>query len=158
MLPADYNIFAEEFRRNPSSTWIIKPAGKGVQCTSLLCIYGSHAQLSKSNSFNSCIIICISIYMYVIQLLLNQILRQKLQFMIMYMYDILLLYLGIYMYMYMYTCTVYMFTCIHVHVPACSSRCWNFSDKQAFSVKEVVQREQQTNFVRQHHRCRCLAS
>ena len=30
MLPADYNIFVEEFRRNPSSTWIMKPAGKGV--------------------------------------------------------------------------------------------------------------------------------
>jgi len=30
MLPADYNIFVEEFRRNPSYTWIMKPAGKGV--------------------------------------------------------------------------------------------------------------------------------
>jgi tubulin polyglutamylase TTLL1 len=28
MLPADYNIFVEEFRRHPSSTWIMKPAGK----------------------------------------------------------------------------------------------------------------------------------
>ena len=30
MLPADYNIFVEEFRRNPASTWIMKPAGKGL--------------------------------------------------------------------------------------------------------------------------------
>lgn len=28
LLPADYNIFVEEFRRNPSYTWIMKPAGK----------------------------------------------------------------------------------------------------------------------------------
>ena len=30
LLPADYNIFVEEFRRNPSYTWIMKPAGKGL--------------------------------------------------------------------------------------------------------------------------------
>jgi hypothetical protein len=30
MLPADYNLFVEEFRKNPSSTWIMKPAGKGI--------------------------------------------------------------------------------------------------------------------------------
>ena len=32
MLPADYNLFVEEFRKNPSSTWIMKPCGKGVIC------------------------------------------------------------------------------------------------------------------------------
>jgi len=30
MLPADYNLFVEEFRKNPSTTWIMKPAGKGI--------------------------------------------------------------------------------------------------------------------------------
>ena len=28
MLPADYSLLAEEFRKSPSSTWILKPAGK----------------------------------------------------------------------------------------------------------------------------------
>eukprot|EP00055_Hartaetosiga_balthica_P015591 m.92991 g.92991 ORF g.92991 m.92991 type:complete len:439 (-) comp8904_c2_seq5:3832-5148(-) len=27
MLPSDYSIFADEFRRNPTTTWIMKPAG-----------------------------------------------------------------------------------------------------------------------------------
>ncbi len=38
MLPADYNIFVEEFRRNPATTWIMKPAAKGID-TYLLCYF-----------------------------------------------------------------------------------------------------------------------
>lgn len=39
MLPADYNLFVEEFRKNPSSTWIMKPAGKGDSRTDVKLIY-----------------------------------------------------------------------------------------------------------------------
>jgi len=28
MLPADYSIFVEEFKRNPNAMWIMKPTGK----------------------------------------------------------------------------------------------------------------------------------
>lgn len=34
MMPADYNLFAEDFKRDPNTTWIMKPAakaqGKGI--------------------------------------------------------------------------------------------------------------------------------
>ena len=29
MMPADYNLFAEDFKKDPNSTWIMKPAAKG---------------------------------------------------------------------------------------------------------------------------------
>lgn len=47
------------------------------------------------------------------------------------------------MYACMAACT---YTCIYVCI--CSSRYWNFPDKQALSVEEVVKRQQQTSFVR----------
>jgi tubulin polyglutamylase TTLL1 len=30
MMPADYNLFAEDFKKDPNSTWIMKPAAKGL--------------------------------------------------------------------------------------------------------------------------------
>jgi tubulin polyglutamylase TTLL1 len=30
MMPADYNLFAEDFKRDPNHTWIMKPAAKGL--------------------------------------------------------------------------------------------------------------------------------
>ena len=29
MMPADYNLFADDFRRDPNHTWIMKPAARG---------------------------------------------------------------------------------------------------------------------------------
>jgi tubulin polyglutamylase TTLL1 len=29
MMPADYNLFAEDFKKDPNTTWIMKPAAKG---------------------------------------------------------------------------------------------------------------------------------
>ena len=30
MMPADFNLFAEDFKRDPNDTWIMKPAAKGT--------------------------------------------------------------------------------------------------------------------------------
>ena len=32
MLPADYTLFVEEFRRNPNAMWIMKPIGRSQVC------------------------------------------------------------------------------------------------------------------------------
>lgn len=56
LLPADYNIFVEEFRRNPSYTWIMKPAGKGVIFVTIICGYkyvDGHSQLKELEYFSS---------------------------------------------------------------------------------------------------------
>lgn len=45
MLPADYNIFVEEFRRNPATTWIMKPAAKGWVCLTVACRFKCWPQL-----------------------------------------------------------------------------------------------------------------
>ena len=30
MMPADFNLFAEDFKKEPNDTWIMKPAAKGT--------------------------------------------------------------------------------------------------------------------------------
>lgn len=36
MMPADYNLFADDFRRDPNHTWIMKPAARGEFCFELM--------------------------------------------------------------------------------------------------------------------------
>lgn len=57
MLPADYNLFVEEFRKNPSSTWIMKPCGKargiGIFLINKLSQLKKWSRDSKTNSFTA---------------------------------------------------------------------------------------------------------
>jgi tubulin polyglutamylase TTLL1 len=36
MMPADYNLFAEDFKKDPNTTWIMKPAAKGKKILTVL--------------------------------------------------------------------------------------------------------------------------
>jgi len=55
ILPADYNLFVEEFRKNPSSTWIMKPCGKargiGIFLINKLSQIKKWSRDSRTNSF-----------------------------------------------------------------------------------------------------------
>ncbi|XP_019631189.1 PREDICTED: probable tubulin polyglutamylase TTLL1 [Branchiostoma belcheri] len=55
LLPADYNLFVEEFRKNPNSTWIMKPTGKargiGIFLINKLSQLKKWSRDSKTNSF-----------------------------------------------------------------------------------------------------------
>ncbi|XP_061435000.1 polyglutamylase complex subunit TTLL1 [Lethenteron reissneri] len=55
LLPADYNLFVEEFRKNPSSTWIMKPCGKaqgkGIFLINKLSQIKKWSRDCKTNSF-----------------------------------------------------------------------------------------------------------
>ncbi|CAK8691773.1 unnamed protein product [Clavelina lepadiformis] len=55
LLPADYNLFVEEFRKNPSSTWIMKPCGKargiGIFLINKLSQIKKWSRDSRSSSF-----------------------------------------------------------------------------------------------------------
>jgi len=55
ILPADYNMFVEEFRKNPSSTWIMKPCGKargiGIFLINKLSQIKKWSRDSRTNSF-----------------------------------------------------------------------------------------------------------
>ncbi|CAH1797496.1 unnamed protein product [Owenia fusiformis] len=57
MLPADYNLFVEEFRKNPSSTWIMKPCGKargiGIFLINKLSQLKKWSRDSKTNTFTA---------------------------------------------------------------------------------------------------------
>ncbi|PVD33196.1 hypothetical protein C0Q70_04447 [Pomacea canaliculata] len=55
MLPADYNLFVEEFRKNPNTTWIMKPCGKargiGIFLVNKLSQLKKWSRDGKGNSF-----------------------------------------------------------------------------------------------------------
>ncbi|XP_071121370.1 polyglutamylase complex subunit TTLL1-like isoform X1 [Mytilus galloprovincialis] len=55
MLPADYNLFVEEFRKNPNTTWIMKPCGKargiGIFLVNKLSQLKKWSRDSKTNNF-----------------------------------------------------------------------------------------------------------
>lgn len=57
MLPQDYNLFAEEFKKNPSSTWIMKPCGKargiGIFLINRLSQLKKWSRDSKTNNFQA---------------------------------------------------------------------------------------------------------
>lgn len=57
LLPADYNLFVEEFRKNPSSTWIMKPCGKargiGIFLINRLSQLKKWSRDSKTNTFTA---------------------------------------------------------------------------------------------------------
>ncbi|CAD5123920.1 DgyrCDS12228 [Dimorphilus gyrociliatus] len=57
MLPADYNLFVEEFRKNPSSTWIMKPCGKargiGIFLINKLSQIKKWSRDNKTSSFSA---------------------------------------------------------------------------------------------------------
>ncbi|XP_048011515.1 polyglutamylase complex subunit TTLL1-like [Megalobrama amblycephala] len=55
MLPADYNLFVEEFRKSPSSTWITKPCwkaqGKGIFLINKLSQIKKWSRDSRTSTF-----------------------------------------------------------------------------------------------------------
>jgi len=57
MLPADYNLFVEEFRKNPNSTWIMKPCGKargiGIFLINKLSQLKKWSRDSRTNTFSA---------------------------------------------------------------------------------------------------------
>ncbi|XP_067937487.1 polyglutamylase complex subunit TTLL1-like [Watersipora subatra] len=57
MLPADYNLFVEEFRKSPNSTWIMKPCGKargiGIFLINKLSQLKKWSRDSKTSTFST---------------------------------------------------------------------------------------------------------
>ena len=58
MLPADYNLFVEEFRKNPCSTWIMKPCGKGICVIFYFNLVNFKKKCMKNNALLHCMKIC----------------------------------------------------------------------------------------------------
>ena len=67
MLPQDYNLFAEEFKKHPTSTWIMKPCGKargiGIFLINKMSQLKKWSRDSKTNNFqvssSSCRFFCL---------------------------------------------------------------------------------------------------
>ncbi|KAK9977195.1 hypothetical protein ABG768_019016 [Culter alburnus] len=62
MLPADYNLFVEEFRKSPSSTWIMKPCGKAQGKAHVISLYIDNPLLIGGKKFDLRLYVLVTSY------------------------------------------------------------------------------------------------